>query len=111
MVADVHRILIRGGVYMYPRDQKEAHREGRLRLMYEANPMSFLIEQAGGAASTGRARIMDVQPSTLHQRIPVVIGSREEVERIERYHAEYDSGEDKPYSSPLFDDRSLFINP
>lgn len=111
MVADVHRILVRGGVYMYPRDQKEAHREGRLRLMYEANPMSFLVEQAGGAASTGRARIMDVQPSALHQRIPVIIGSREEVERIERYHAEYDSGEDKPYSSPLFDDRSLFINP
>ena len=93
MVADVHRILVRGGVYMYPRDQKEAHREGRLRLMYEANPMSFLIEQAGGAASTGRARIMDVQPSALHQRIPVIIGSRDEIERIDRYHAEYDSGE------------------
>jgi len=111
MVADVHRILVRGGVYMYPRDQKQAHREGRLRLMYEANPMSFLIEQAGGAASTGRARIMDVQPTALHQRIPVIIGSREEVGRIDRYHAEYDSGEDQPYSSPLFDDRSLFINP
>jgi fructose-1,6-bisphosphatase len=110
MVADVHRILVRGGVYMYPRDQKEAHREGRLRLLYEANPMAFLVEQAGGAASTGRARIMDVGPTALHQRTPVIIGSREEVERIDLYHAEYDSGEDRPYSSPLFGDRSLFIN-
>jgi len=110
MVADVHRILMRGGIYMYPRDQKEAHREGRLRLMYEANPMAFLIEQAGGLASTGRGRIMDVEPQSLHQRIPVIIGSSEEVERVVRYHAEYDSGEDQPYTSPLFADRSLFIN-
>jgi fructose-1,6-bisphosphatase I/sedoheptulose-1,7-bisphosphatase len=110
MVADVHRILMRGGVYMYPRDQKEAHREGRLRLMYEGNPMSMLVEQAGGLASTGRGRIMDVQPTALHQRVPVIIGSREEVERIETYHAEYDSGEDQPYTSPLFGGRSLFID-
>jgi len=110
MVADVHRILMRGGIYMYPRDQKAAHREGRLRLMYEANPMSFLIEQAGGLASTGRGRIMDVEPASLHQRVPVIIGSSEEVERVARYHAEYDKGEDQPYTSPLFTDRSLFIN-
>jgi len=110
MVADVHRILVRGGVYMYPRDQKEAHREGRLRLMYEANPMAFLVEQAGGRASTGRGRIMDVEPTALHQRVPVIIGSREEVERLDQYHAEYDSGEDQPYTSPLFGGRSLFID-
>lgn len=110
MVADVHRILMRGGLYMYPRDQKEAHREGRLRLMYEANPMAFLVEQAGGVASTGRGRIMEVEPAGLHQRVPVIIGSSEEVERVERYHAEYDRGEDQPCTSPLFADRSLFIN-
>ncbi len=110
LVADVHRILMRGGVYLYPRDQKPANREGRLRLMYEGNPMAFLVEQAGGLASTGRGRIMDVEPLKLHQRVPIIVGSREEVERLERYHAEYDSGEDEPYTSPLFAERSLFIN-
>jgi fructose-1,6-bisphosphatase len=110
MVADVHRILIRGGVYMFPRDQKEERREGRLRLLFDANPISFLVEQAGGLASTGRGRIMEVQPRSLCQRVPVIIGSSEEVARIDQYHAEYDSGEDRPYSSPLFADRSLFIN-
>jgi fructose-1,6-bisphosphatase len=106
MVADVHRILIRGGVFAYPRDEK--NKGGRLRLMYEANPMALLIEQAGGAASTGRARILDVAPTGLHQRIPVVLGSRREVERIEHYHREFDDGTDKPYVSPLFNERSLF---
>ena len=110
LVADVHRIMVRGGVYLYPRDQREACREGRLRLMYEGNPMALLVEQAGGLASTGRGRILDVEPRALHQRVPMIIGSREEVERIERYHREYDTGEDKPYSSPLFAERSLFIN-
>lgn len=110
MVADVHRILLRGGIYMYPRDQKEANREGRLRLLYEANPMALLIEQAGGAASTGRGRILEVEPVSLHQRIPVILGSRAEVQRVERYHEEYDRGEDKPYTSPLFGERSLFTN-
>ncbi len=110
MVADVHRILLRGGIYMYPRDQKEATREGRLRLLYEANPMALLIEQAGGAASTGRGRILEVEPVSLHQRIPVILGSRAEVQRVERYHEEYDRGEDKPYTSPLFGERSLFTN-
>jgi len=108
LVADVHRVLMRGGIYLYPRDQKEANRQGRLRLMYEANPMAMLIEQAEGVASTGRGRILAVEPQTLHQRVPVIMGSREEVERVERYHAEYDRGEDKPYSSPLFGERSLF---
>ncbi len=108
MVADVHRILLRGGVYMYPRDQKEANREGRLRLLYEANPMAMIVEQAGGAASTGRGRILEVQPERIHQRVPVILGSKAEVQRVERYHAEYDQGVDKPYSSPLFAERSLF---
>ena len=86
MVADVYRILVRGGVFMYPADAK--HKEGRLRLLYEANPMAFIVEQAGGAASTGTQRILDVQPGKLHQRIGVVLGSSEEVERVARYFAE-----------------------
>jgi fructose-1,6-bisphosphatase len=110
MVADVHRILMRGGIYLYPRDQKEANRNGRLKLLYEASPMAMIVEQAGGAASTGRGRILEVVPERLHQRVPAIFGSREEVARVERYHAEYDRGEDKPYSSPLFGERSLFRN-
>jgi fructose-1,6-bisphosphatase len=110
MVADVHRILLRGGIYMYPRDQKESNRSGRLRLLYEANPMAMIIEQAGGAASTGRGRILEIEPERLHQRVPAILGSRAEVARVERYHDEYDRGEDKPYSSPLFGERSLFTN-
>ena len=110
MVADVHRVLLRGGIYLYPRDQKEANREGRLRLLYEANPMAMIVEQAGGAASTGRGRILDVEPQRIHQRVPVILGSRAEVARVERYHEEFDRGEDKPYSSPLFGERSLFTN-
>ena len=110
IVADVHRVLLRGGIYLYPRDQKESNREGRLRLLYEANPMAMIVEQAGGAASTGRGRILDVQPERIHQRVPVILGSRAEVARVERYHEEFDKGEDKPYSSPLFGERSLFTN-
>jgi fructose-1,6-bisphosphatase I len=109
MVAEVHRILMRGGVFMYPRDFKTPAMEGRLRLLYEASPMSFLVEQAGGLAITGRERILDVEPRALHQRVPVILGSREEVARIGRYHGEYDRGEDKPYTSPLFNERSLFL--
>jgi fructose-1,6-bisphosphatase I/sedoheptulose-1,7-bisphosphatase len=108
MVAEVHHILMRGGVFMYPRDTKDASRPGRLRQMYEANPISLLIEQAGGRGTTGRRRLLDVEPETLHQRIPVILGSRNEVERIERYHAEFDCGADRPYTSPLFNERSLF---
>ena len=108
MVAEVHRILMRGGVFMYPKDTKDPSKPGRLRLMYEANPISMLIEQAGGCASTGRGRMMDVQPEQLHQRIPVILGSKNEVLRIERYHAEHARGEDRPYESPLFNERSLF---
>jgi len=109
MVAEVHRILMRGGVFLYPRDFRTPQMEGRLRLLYEANPMSFLVEQAGGVAITGRERILDVAPRALHQRAPVILGSKNEVERIQRYHSEYDRGEDKPYTSPLFNKRSLFL--
>lgn len=108
MVAEVHRILVRGGVFMYPRDSKDPARPGRLRLMYEANPIALLVEQAGGFASTGRQRLLDVAPEGLHQRVPVILGSRDEVERIERYHREFDAGIDKPFVSPLFNERSLF---
>ena len=108
MVAEVHRILIRGGVFMYPRDTKDPTKPGRLRLMYEANPMAMIMEQAGGAATTGRLRLLDVQPEHIHQRIPVILGSRNEVERLVRYHTEYDKGEDEPFAAPLFNARSLF---
>ncbi|MCE1238692.1 MAG: class 1 fructose-bisphosphatase [Azonexaceae bacterium] len=108
MVAEVHRILMRGGIFMYPKDHKDPAKPGRLRLLYEANPMAMLIEQAGGAASTGRGRILEVAPEALHQRVPVILGSREEVERLERYHHEYDTGADRPFVSPLFAERSLF---
>ena len=108
LVAEVHRILMRGGVFMYPKDTKDGTKPGRLRLLYEANPISLLIEQAGGRATTGSKRLLEVAPELLHQRIPLILGSRNEVERIERYHAEFESGTDRPFSSPLFNERSLF---
>jgi fructose-1,6-bisphosphatase I len=86
MVAEVHRILTRGGIFMYPFDTKDASKAGKLRLMYEANPMSFIVEQAGGVSSTGRERIMELQPTGLHQRVPVILGSKNEVERVVKYH-------------------------
>ena len=86
MVADVHRIMSRGGVFMYPRDNREPDKPGKLRLMYEANPMSFLVEQAGGAATNGKQRILDIQPTKLHERVAVFLGSKNEVERITGYH-------------------------
>ena len=88
MVADVHRILSRGGVFLYPWDKREPDKPGKLRLMYEANPMSWLIEQAGGASTNGRERILDIQPGKLHERVSVVLGSKNEVERITAYHLE-----------------------
>jgi fructose-1,6-bisphosphatase I len=87
-VADVHRILSRGGVFLYPWDAREPDKPGKLRLMYEANPMAFLVEQAGGAATNGEQRIMDLMPSKLHQRVAVVLGSKNEVERVTGYHRE-----------------------
>ncbi len=90
MVADVHRILTRGGIFIYPWDRKDPSKAGKLRLMYEANPMSFLVEQAGGASSNGRMRMLDIAPTQLHQRVPVFLGSKDEVETATRYHLEHD---------------------
>jgi fructose-1,6-bisphosphatase I len=86
MVADVHRIMTRGGIFMYPADRRDPDKPGKLRLMYEANPMSFLVEQAGGMSTNGRRRIMDLQPTTLHERVAVFLGSKHEVARATRYH-------------------------
>ena len=86
MVGDIHRILCRTGIFMYPYDTKDPKKAGRLRLMYEANPMSMLMEQAGGASTTGRVRILEIQPSELHQRVPVIIGSKNEVDLVTNYH-------------------------
>jgi fructose-1,6-bisphosphatase I/sedoheptulose-1,7-bisphosphatase len=108
MVAEAHRILMRGGVFMYPKDTKDPSKPGRLRLLYEANPIGFIMEQAGGRASNGRRNVLEEVPAGLHQRIGLVFGSKNEVERIERYHAEFDAGTDKPYVSPLFNERSLY---
>ena len=105
MVAEAHRILMRGGVFLYPRDTKDPSKPGRLRLLYEANPIGFIMEQAGGRASTGRLPVLDVQPGALHQRIGLVFGSKNEVDRIERYHAEPASTAE---DNPLFAERSLF---
>ena len=105
MVAEAHRILMRGGVFLYPRDTKDPLKHGRLRLLYEANPIGFLMEQASGRASTGRQPMLGVMPTQLHQRIGLIFGSKNEVERIERYHhqpATRDAG------TPLFAERSLF---
>jgi fructose-1,6-bisphosphatase I len=86
MVADVHRILSRGGIFMYPADTRDPGKPGKLRLMYEANPMAMLVEQAGGAATDGLGPILDIRPTSLHQRVPVFLGSREEVELVTGYH-------------------------
>mgnify|MGYP003337835075 FL=1 len=105
MVAEAHRILMRGGVFMYPRDNKDPSKAGRLRLLYEANPIGMIMEQAGGRASTGREPMLSVKPEGLHQRIGLVFGSKNEVERIERYHHEPQETES---DNPLFAERSLF---
>jgi fructose-1,6-bisphosphatase I/sedoheptulose-1,7-bisphosphatase len=105
MVAEAHRILMRGGVFMYPRDSKDPDKPGRLRLLYEANPIGFIMEQAGGKASTGRHSITAVQPTSLHQRIGLIFGSRNEVERIENYH---NAPQKDDLPNPLFHERSLF---
>ncbi|HEY7244284.1 MAG TPA: class 1 fructose-bisphosphatase [Xanthobacteraceae bacterium] len=105
LVAETHRILVRGGVFLYPRDNKEPAKAGRLRLLYEANPMALIVEQAGGLASTGRERILEISPSGLHQRVPLIFGAREEVERIEAYHREQNLDD---YDAPLFGTRGLY---
>lgn len=104
LVAEAHRILVRGGVFLYPADARKGYAQGRLRLVYEASPIAWLVEQAGGSAMDGHRRILDVEPGTLHQRTPLVFGSREEVERIARYKTHQAIGE----RSPLFNMRGLF---
>lgn len=105
MVAEAHRVLARGGIYLYPGDLRDGYHQGRLRLIYEANPIAFIMEQAHGAASTGLERILDVTPVGIHQRVPLLFGSRDEVARLERYHLDpYPIGE----RSPLFGRRGLF---
>jgi fructose-1,6-bisphosphatase I len=106
MVAEAHRILVRGGVYLYPGDARQGYRNGRLRLIYEANPIAFLMEQADGQGSTGSERILDRVPRLLHERVPLVFGAREEVEWIERYHL---GKAPKGETSPLFGQRGLFV--
>ncbi len=91
MVADVHRILCRGGIFLYPWDARDPDKPGKLRLLYEASPMAFLVEQAGGAATNGRQRILDLTPTKLHERVSVILGSKNEVERVTAYHAEADA--------------------
>ncbi len=107
LVAEAHRILIRGGVFLYPRDDREHGRHGKLRLLYEANPIGLLIEQAGGRASTGHGPVLDVEPTAIHQRTGFVFGARDEVERIESYHAEHNQ---RPFAAPLFNARGLFVD-
>jgi fructose-1,6-bisphosphatase I len=92
MVADVHRILTRGGIFLYPWDKREPDKPGKLRLMYEANPMAYVVEQAGGLVSNGQQRVMDLVPTKLHERVAVVLGSRNEVERVVDYHREAGGG-------------------
>ena len=105
LVAEASRILVRGGVYLYPGDQRPDYREGRLRLIYEAHPIAFIVEQAGGKASTGRARVLDVAASSLHQRVPLIFGSAEKVALLERLHA---APTGRAEHSPLFGRRGLF---
>ena len=103
-VADIYRIVSRGGIYLYPRDDRREFRDGRLRLIYEANPIAWVIEQAGGAASTGRERLLEVKPTSLHQRVPLIAGSRYEVEHAVRLH---DGRQIRGERSPLFSRRGL----
>jgi len=105
LVAEAHRIFMRGGVFLYPRDTKVPVKPGRLRLLYEASPVAFLVEQAGGKASTGHGPILDVVPTELHQRVPLIFGSKEEVKRIEEYHQ---NTPDEGFENPLFNTRGLF---
>jgi len=109
LIAEAYRVLTRGGVFLYPVDEKTRDQGGRLGLLYEANPIAFIMEQAGGGAITGRQRVLDGVPSELHQRAPFIFGSKSEVERIHGYHKDYVEGRDhNSYDMPLFSSRSLF---
>ena len=105
LVAEAYRILIRGGIFLYPGDRREGYEKGRLRLVYEANPLAMLVEQAGGLATDGEDRILDLQPHELHQRVPLIFGSSDKVERVRKF---YDGTLSLGERSPLFGRRGLF---
>jgi fructose-1,6-bisphosphatase I len=108
LAAEVYRVLVRGGLFIDPRATEDRAKAGRLHVLFEAAPMAMIVEQAGGAASTGRERILDIVPKELSERVPVILGSRREVERLERYHHAFDRGEELAFETPLFNTRSLF---
>lgn len=108
LAAETYRVLVRGGICIFPADTSDPAKTGRLRLLYEAGPIAMIVEQAQGAASTGRARILERRPGTLHERVPGIFGAREEVERLARYHEGFDRGEGVAFEAPLFNARSLF---
>ncbi len=111
LIAEAYRVLVRGGVFLYPVDSRTREKGGRLSLLHEANPMAFIMEQAGGGATTGRGRILDLEPADLHQRTALIFGSKSEVELIERYHRDYVEGRDSDqHDFPLFGTRSLFLH-
>jgi fructose-1,6-bisphosphatase I/sedoheptulose-1,7-bisphosphatase len=105
LVAETHRILMRGGVFLYPRDAQDPVKRGQPCLLYKANPIAFIVEQAGGHASSGRERVLEITPEALHQRIGLIFGSRDEVERVEEYHRNHNLRE---FEAPLFGMRGLF---
>jgi fructose-1,6-bisphosphatase I len=107
-LADTHRVLTRGGVAIVPCEHREAQRAGGLRLAHAAQPLAWIVEQAGGAASTGTERVLDLRPGDADERVPAMLGAKDEVARLERYHREYERGVDRPFISPLFNERSLF---
>jgi fructose-1,6-bisphosphatase len=108
LVAELHRILVRGGVFLYPFDTRAPRRKGRLRLLYEASPTAALVEAAGGAASTGRGRILAVVPEEVHERTPLIFGAKDEVALLDRHHVAHDRGDPMEFKTPLFRGRSLF---
>ena len=108
MGAELHRILLRGGMFLSPRDSRDESQSGRVSLVFQANPLAMIVEQAGGCASTGRGRVLDITPDHMHRRVPLILGARREVARVEEHHATYDRGEPLEFKSPLFQTRSLF---
>ena len=105
LVAECHRILSRGGVFLYPSDARKGYSTGRLRLLYEVNPIAFIVEQAGGAGTTGTTRLLEIEPSNIHQRAPMIFGSRREIARVERY---FEKTRARAERSQLFNKRGLF---
>jgi len=108
LAAETYRVLVRGGVSIFPLDTSDASKSGRLHLLYEANPIAMIVEQADGAASTGRGRVLDAVPTRLHERVPLIFGAKDEVARLDRYHDAFDRGEGFTFETPLFNARSLF---